>query len=416
MSRPVKPHALSFLGTLPDYSKRLPPSYGKDTFNLDRFRRFLEYARISTNFPTILITGSKGKSTTAHVLSRLLHAEDFQVGLFTSPYLYELREMIRLNNRLISESDFSRIILSLVPAVHRFPGITHFEMLTASALRFFQEKKIDFCVMEVGMGGRLDATNVCDPILSILTPVELEHTALLGKNLRSILREKLGICRRGVPLIIGSQSPRARGIICDLLKSSNVPLLEVNRIFPFQMKNIDRFGSFFELHHNPHRTHFLSLVGRHFVENAFLALLAFCTLLKKPPHIDAKIARVFRNLKIPGRFEIRHLSESFILDVLHTPQSARCFRETLDVVFPNQNFVFLMAFLNDKAVKRIVRNLIRQGDRVIFTKISRDASWTSENNLQKVFYELHLLSRQGFLPCVVGSNFLLREARNLGLL
>lgn len=418
MSRP--PHALSFLETLPDYSKQSPLSYiyGENTFNLDRFRRFLKYAQIRTNFPTILITGSKGKTTTAHVLSRLLRAEGFQVGLFTSPYLYDLREMIRLNNRLISEADFSRAILSLAPAVHQFPGITHFEMLTASALRFFQEKKIDFCVMEVGMGGRLDATNVCDPMLSILTPVELEHTQLLGGNLRSILREKLGICRRGVPLVIGSQSPRARGIICDLLKSSHVPLLEVNQVFPFRITNIDRFGSFFALHNDPNRTHFLSLVGRHFVEDALLALLAFCTLLKKPPRIDAKIARVFRNLKIPGRFEIRHFSENspLILDVLHTPQSARCFRETLDVIFPNQNFVFLMAFLNDKPVKRMVKNLIRQGDRVIFTKISRDASWTSENNLQKAFHKLHLLSRQGFLPCVVGSNFLLREARKLGLL
>lgn len=411
------PYALSFLETLPDYSKRSPLSYiyGENTFNLDRFRRFLEYSQIRTNCRTILITGSKGKSTTAHVLSRLLGAEGFQVGLFTSPYLYDLREMIRLNNRLISEADFSRVILSLAPNVHQFPGITHFEMLTASALRFFQEKKVDFCVMEVGMGGRLDATNVCDPILSILTSVELEHVSLMGGNLRSILSEKLGICRRGVPLIIGSQSPRARGIICDLLKSSHVPLLEVNRILPFRIERIDRCGSFFALHNDLHCPYFLSLRGRHFVEDALLALLAFCTLLKKPPRIDANIVRVFRTLKIPGRFEIRHHAQ-LVLDVLHTPRSARCFRQTLDAIFPNQNFVFLMAFLNDKPVKRIVKNLIRQRDRVIFTNISRDDSLSSGTDLQKAFHELHLLSRQGFLPCVVGSNFLLREAKKLGLL
>lgn len=438
--------ACLFLEKCQDLAEQKSISFHENFFNLDSFRQFLKTVHIAPCVPIIVIAGSKGKGSVAHILERLLASTGLKTGLFTSPFLYDIREMMRIDGMPIPQTDFARILSRFLPALKKHPKITRFEILAAMAYRFFSEQKVDVMVLEVGLGGRLDATNVFDPTLTILTSIELEHTRILGKTIQSILREKLGITRKNIPLVINRQSPFVSRYIKQFSKKNKIPLVQASDSFVAENIEINRNGTFFDLVVFNKKIcrfrFFLSLHGRVFVENAITALTAFMTWQKaKIPDRYSKsnfetcalesCRKVFASLALPGHFEIRsEKGKPFVFDVLHTPKSARAFRETLDCVFPGQPCVFLTAFLEDKKKHRILHELIRPNDVLILTSVQHARAYNSqslynffihsdtfngriflEDDMKKAFCKISSLQSRSFLPCIIGSHYLLREAK-----
>ncbi|MBI2463749.1 hypothetical protein HYV57_02235 [Candidatus Peregrinibacteria bacterium] len=458
-------------------NSRISNENAENIFNLESFRHFLKTVHIVPHAPIILIAGSKGKGSVAHILERLLASDGLKTGLFTSPFLYDIREMIRVSHKPIHRSDFTRLLSDLQPALEKHPNITRFEIITAMAFRFFSEQNVDAMILEVGLGGRLDATNVYDPALTILTSMEAEHTRILGKTIQSILLEKLGITRENIPLIVGKQSSRVYRCIDKYVKKKKIPLVRVSDFLTAENSTVNRQGTFFDLVFSDLILHswgeksykkplknagtmlpkftekalkntlstanakirLQALHGDVFVENALIALTAFLVFKASSVKIFELVnqcRKVFSSLRLPGHFEIRsRKGKPFILDVLHTPKSARAFRQTLDRVFPNQPRVFLAAFLEDKKKHRILHTLMRPDDVLVLTSLHHPRAYNSqslynffvhrdmfrgrvffEKNMKNAFHKIFSLQSQSFLPCIIGSHYLLREAKKQGFL
>lgn len=277
----------------------------------------------------IHIAGSKGKGTTAAFIARGLQKNGKKVGLFTSPYFFSAREMIEINGKKISKNNFSKLA-----AEFKLAPLTQFEFLTAIAFIYFYRQGVDFAVIEAGLGGRCDATNVCrKPILTILAKIEKEHTDYFGPRLRDIVEEKCGILRRGVPIICYDSSRYVNAKIRKCAKRVGAPIL-----------------GFFD-------------------SNEKAAFRACDKILpgQSPKHSE----NIFKNTFLPGRFEIvKRRRLTWVFDVAHTPASAAYLRERINEKFPKKSIVFLMAFLRDKAAKKIVKILVHPKDSVIFAVLN----------------------------------------------
>ena len=180
-------------------------------YQRDDFDAFLKKIKFSFNLPAIHIAGTNGKGSTANYLASIYKNSGYKVGLFTSPELYEVNEMIRINNEPISDSDLKDIILDKRKEIEKYE-LSTFEILTYVAFTYFQNQKCDICIIECGMGGEIDATNIFTPILSIITSVSLEHTAFLGKSISEIALNKAGIIKDQIPVLIGDLSEDATNV------------------------------------------------------------------------------------------------------------------------------------------------------------------------------------------------------------
>ena len=212
--------AIGFLSSLIDYERWVYRNY---EFKLDNFLEFLKkiddpQRRLKR---VVLITGTKGKGSTAIMLARILQAHGEQVGLYTSPHLLDYRERIRVNDRQIPAARFASILDELKPAIlEHEPRITFFEALTTVAFLHFLEEETTVNVVEIGVGGRLDATNATDPEVSVITRIGYDHTKMLGKNLTQIAQEKCGVLRKGRPAIIAAQRPLVGSLIKKAVKET----------------------------------------------------------------------------------------------------------------------------------------------------------------------------------------------------
>lgn len=281
----------------------------------------------------IHIAGSKGKGTIANLISALLVKNGFKTGLFTSPHFEDLREMIKINQKNISEKDFSRLITKIKNIYENSVTLTQFEILTITAFLYFHENKVDYAVFETGLGGKYDATNVCKkPILTILTLIEKEHTDYFGNKFSNIVKEKCGILRAKTPLICYKSSPFIIEKIQNEVKKYNANIIDIAK------------------------------------SNEEVALKALLYLV---PKAKAKNAiKTINQTKIPGRFEVQKIKNiTFIFDVAHTPLSASYLRTKLDKNFPNKKIIFILAFLKDKNPKKFIKNLLKNDDEMILTAI-----------------------------------------------
>ncbi|MCK9186569.1 Mur ligase family protein [Candidatus Gracilibacteria bacterium] len=328
-----------------DYEKHRNFEYNEKYFDLENLKKFLyAYFPDYNDFDFVHVAGSKGKGTTCKIIADYL-ADSSKVGLFISPHVVKINERISVNGKNISDKDFVRIKKEIEKFSDEFfveknaKRLTFFEELFVMALKYFYEKKCKYVVLEVGLGGRLDATNIVLPKVCGLALVEKEHTDLLGKTLNKILKEKLGIKKIGVPFIIGSQQ-----------------------------KNVEKFlREKFEKDENV-------FFADDFVENANPNFrLAHEVLKVLVGSVDEeKFLKLCCDFKMVGRFDVRKISVNgenkvCVFDIAHTPKSMENLVKNLREKYFHKKFIFVVSIMKDKEILPILRQISKVASEVVFT-------------------------------------------------
>ncbi len=336
--------------------------------------------------PSILIAGTNGKGSTAATLASILHSGGYNVGLYTSPHLIRINERIRINGEPISDELFAatyahvhKIAERLVEEVKLPWHPSFFETVTAIAFECFARQKLDIAVLEVGMGGRLDATNIVDPLLSIITDIDLDHQKFLGDTIAAIAGEKAGIMRAGKPTITLPQHPQANEVLGKTMIETGVVAVNATRAMPPVSPGSDALFDTSE----PGRTRYMlsvlneevlidsPLVGRHQLRNIALAVTAAEELAKTGfPLTPAQITQGISDTRWPGRFQYvpgAGNRPEIILDVAHNPAGAWALRGALSERFHDRPLYLIFGAMRDKAIDEIAGILFPTAELVIAT-------------------------------------------------
>lgn len=371
-----------------DYERR-PARPGE--LSLGRMRDLL--SRLGDPHDRLLIVhiaGSKGKGSTAAMMESIGREAGLRTGLYTSPHLVDIRERVQIAGEPISPTQTADLLSRIRLACHPSDPPTFFEISTALAYLAFAESKVEWAVIEVGLGGRFDATNVCTPAISIITSISLEHTAILGNRLDQIAFEKCGIIKRGIPSVSGASAPEAAWVVHRIAEDRHSPLTEVlpegcpwHHSTPETADTVSRFratpgrvsadGAITRPRvHLGNQDFEHSLLGTHQSANAALAIKSCEILARRVPSItDRAIRAGLANAVWPARMEVFSGPPLIILDCAHNGDSARVVRETLRESFPEGRVTLLHASAADKDVAAIYRKLLPSVDRLICTRFTR---------------------------------------------
>jgi len=368
-------------------------------FDLDHMRvllRALDYPE--RRFPSVLIDGTNGKGSTAATLASILKASGLRTGLYTSPHLIRINERIRINGEEISDDEFALLHDMIDRTAERLVGESElpwhpsfFEMLTAIAFEYFSRKKIDIAVLEVGMGGRLDATNVIDAQISIITDISLDHQKFLGNTVTEIAREKAGIIRRGGIVVTLPQQPQANDVIGNTILDLEAQAVSAVPYVPpvapstqYRVANTELGRAIFRYPLEVMGERILvetPLVGRHQLRNVALAIAAAEELSHRGFAITAdSIEHGIRETHWPGRFQVISPvkgAPEYVLDVAHNPAGAWALRSTLSGAYENRSLTFVFGAMRDKAIGEIAEILFPLAERVIATRADNPRSATS---------------------------------------
>ncbi len=347
--------ACEFLETLVSYERDRDFEYGEKVFDLDRFEEMVrDFGVDYSGVKFVHVAGSKGKGSVCNFIAEYLACcggmragarTGVRVGLFTSPHLRDVRERVKIDGEMISCDRFAGYVGEVrVFLEGRGGGATYFEVLTLIALKFFVDEGVEFAVLEVGLGGRLDCTNIVVPELSILTSVEMEHVGILGSTLGEILDEKLGIVKEGVPLLVGAQNEEVMG----LLKRKLSRKVDVYYVDDFRSE----IGGLS-----------LDSVDLARIKNAEISYCALKILLGGVEKM--LFERIFREFRVDGRFDVREIEgKTVIFDVAHTVGSISNLIGSLKVGFPEKKYVFLVSFLEDKDKEGMMKRIDEVAEKV----------------------------------------------------
>jgi len=389
----------------------------------------------------VLIAGTNGKGSTAATLASILQASGIRTALYTSPHLVKINERIQLNGTPISDDDFALLHDVVDRTAERLVGEgdlpwhpSFFEMLTAMAFEYFARQRVDIAVLEVGMGGRLDATNVIDPLVSVITDVSLDHQKFLGNTVAEIAREKAGIFRAGGVVVTLPQQPQANDVIGNAIMDlgargvSAVPY--VPPVSPasarFQTDHESKYLSRYPLSVMGKEILIESpLAGRHQLRNLGLAIATADELSKQGfPITPESIERGIRETRWPGRFQVipPHAGwPEYVLDVAHNPAGAWALRSTLSAYYEDRRFSLIFGAMRDKAIGEIAEILFPLADQVIITRadnprsasgdeIRQAASRTSTEIVEAPDVQSALQMKTGELVIITGSIYIVGEA------
>lgn len=370
--------ALRYLFTATDYEKMRRVRYNADTFSLDRMRAFLEaLGSPEGRFRSVHVAGTKGKGSTAAILHALALECGLKTGLYTSPHLVDIRERIRVGREDIPAEALRALVADAQPHVDRMRAAgdppTFFEIFTALAFRHFADEAVDLAVVEVGLGGRLDATNVLRPDVSIVTAISIDHMHQLGGTLERIAVEKAGIVKPGVPVVSQPQPPEAMAVVEKACRETGAPLLTVGREVTYTWAPAERAGIRLAVR-TPNVAYddlFLPLLGEHQAVNAATAIAAAeraGPLVERltPQRVRAALLAV----RWPGRMELVPGRPDLLLDGAHNRASMERLMEGLAQHFPGRPRVFVFASAADKDIEGMLAVLAQKGGGapVVFTK------------------------------------------------
>ena len=379
----MKRNARDFLYSLVDYEKRVGYDY-----DLDAYRRFLE--RIGApqkKLPNVvLIAGTKGKGSTAAILASCLMQSGLRVGLYTSPHLSEINERIRVDGALISDEDLERLIAVLRPLIERKGGArSFFEAITTVAFLYFLEQHVDCTVLEVGLGGRLDATNVSDPVVSVITRIGYDHTNLLGKTLEQITREKAGIIRQGGNLVTLHQRPSVDAVLKRIAaeKKSRVSFADQEHIVTVLDRSLK--GSRVRIRGTIGNVEtLLPLAGAHQIENLSIATAALVELRRMGLPVTEKSVRTgIENTRLRGRFEVVSDDPLIIFDCAHNGDSFRALEYNIGQL-KIRDFEIIFGASREKDIRYFLKHISPRAKHVSLVKADHPRAAEPRDLLKKV--------------------------------
>lgn len=432
--------ALSFLFSNTNYESAKRLRYNKDTFNLDRMYQLLHsIGDPHEKLTSVHVAGTKGKGSTCMMLSEMLISTGYKVGLYTSPHVLDLRERIRVNHRIVSERAMVRLVKKVAPVVEKMADDppTFFELMTGMAFLHFVDEKVDFAVIEAGLGGRLDSTNVLQPEAVGITSLSIDHQMLLGDTLSKIAKEKAGIFKKGVPAVSVMQDTEAMRVLRREANHVGAPLR-------FTGKDIDfscRFESSRSL--GPHNRICLTTptskfehlpvpaFGEHQAINCGLALsLLDCLKMRGFKINDEQAISGLANTKLPGRMEMICQDPRILIDGAHNAASIRALIQATGQHIPYDSLIVIFGCCEDKDVAGMLDQLQYGADKVIFTSIPSPRSMRPEE-LSEMYTDLcgKMCQTASTLPealriakpaftvgdliCITGSFYLVGQAKQM---
>jgi dihydrofolate synthase / folylpolyglutamate synthase len=430
--------ALDYLYSFVDYSLTRGFQFSPEKFNLDRmFNLLAVLGNPHTGYPIIHVAGSKGKGSVAAMCASVLKKAGYRVGFYTSPHLHDYCERIQVNGQQIRRSELVALVAEVKPAVAMIPELTTFEITTALGFLYFTRNNVNAAVIEVGLGGRLDATNVVSPVVSVITSISYDHLQVLGDTLAKIAAEKGGIIKPGIPVVSAPQKDEVTRVLEELAGQRGSRLIQVGRDFGFRRQAASTGQAALDVQVVPEKQVFyddklvstsqadqtrkdepfkvdqpdlsgqtvlvwkakgpdkadpdiqlrdtlpirlrIPLLGSHQVENAataYTALQVFCMSGYVIPE-DAFYSG-FGDVYWPGRFEILDHSPMLLVDSAHNRDSARRLRETLEEYFPGYRITMIFGVSEDKDVEGMFLELLPQVDRIIATRSFHPRAMESE--------------------------------------
>jgi dihydrofolate synthase/folylpolyglutamate synthase len=383
---------------------------------------------------TIHIAGTKGKGSVAAMIAQVLSSSGYKTGLYISPHLYTLRERISVDGSLISEADFAAAMAEVKPFIESMKQDTslrqptYFEALTALAFAYFQKKQVDFQVLEVGLGGRLDATNVAKPIVCIITPISLDHTQILGDSLEEIAREKAGIIKPGCLVVISPQPEEAASVITEICQDKKAKVVQVGKDITWHKIGGDLHRQSLEIEGRTGKYQVsIPLLGDFQLENTATAVAALEILASEGFAIStADIAQGLAKVKWPGRFQILQQHPTVLVDGAHNVASMKRLVNNIKAYFPRKRIFLVFGTSCDKDIPGIINELVPLSPQVIVTQTSHSRAApistlaaefskrgiepeTGKTVTEAISRALSLADRRDII-CVTGSLFVVAEA------
>jgi dihydrofolate synthase/folylpolyglutamate synthase len=416
------------------YQQSLDYLYGLEKFGmifgLKKVEEILEaIGNPHWEIQAIHIGGTNGKGSTAAMMASILQKEGYRVGLYTSPHLIRFTERIKVNGKEVEKEAVAELITWMrerIEAANILPPYTFFDFSTALCLLYFKQTMVDLAVLEVGLGGRLDSTNVVDPLLSVITNIGKDHEKYLGRSITKIAGEKAGIIKKSRPLITAATQPRVLHLFSKICREKGSPYYRVGKEFRYVRngeRNFDYEGlqrKFWDVSVN--------LGGPHQIVNATTALAAMEVLneLGYPVSNDAMIEGL-KEVEWPGRLELICSSPRVVLDGAHNPDGALALRESLEREFQYQHLILLIGVMEDKDIKSILHLLAPLAEHLVLTKphTDRAAPPTSlkkalgqnggkaeiVEDLKNAIERGLSLTKEEDLLCITGSLYTVGEAR-----
>jgi dihydrofolate synthase/folylpolyglutamate synthase len=440
--RPIRTYesALKYLFAQTDYEQMLRVRYNRDTFSLDRMRLLLgKLGNPHEKIRSVHVAGTKGKGSTCTMLASMLEACGLKVALYTSPHICDIRERIRINGAMVTQADLTRLICMAEPHIEKLveDKPTFFEIFTALAFAHFADEKVDVAVVETGLGGRLDSTNVLTPAVCGLTSISMDHMHQLGNTLSKIAAEKAGIMKKDIPVVSVQQAPEAERVLRRFAKESKARLMFTGKDieFSYRVESSRQDGChtrvclttpFSRFEHLP-----VPAFGEHQALNCGLALALLDQLKAQGMPIRDDLAiRGLADVKLPGRMEIVSQDPRILVDGAHNSASIQALMRAIGQHIPYDSMIMIFGCAADKDIRGMMGQISTGADKVIFTK-SHNPRAADPHELAEIYEErsgrvaqvadtlpealriAHSVVSREDLICVTGSFYLVGEAKLL---
>ena len=429
--------ALAYINTFINSEKSPDFSRQARFYNLERISRLLaKLGNPHRRLKVVHVAGSKGKGSTAALIASILTHAGYKIGLFTQPHLITPRERCRINSRLISEEEFAGYVGRLKPSIEAVAEsesigqVSFFEIYTALAFTYFADNAVDFAVVEVGLGGRLDATNVVDPLVSVITPISLEHTAILGDTHEAIAKEKAEIIKPSRPVILAPQLSEAQAVFETVAADRDAPMDEVGRDIHLKRKDWSINGQTFDLTTQStfYPDLFLPLLGEHQAINAATAIACIERIRQEGYKVPrTSIYGGLKAVRWAGRMQVVGQSPVILLDGAHSPTSAEALCKAIREVFRYRRLILVVGLMRDKDLQAIGQVLCPFADEIIATQAFDNPRVTPAEEIAQAWSEtgtiLHVcpsvreaiplaqsIATTSDLICVAGSIYIVGEA------
>jgi dihydrofolate synthase/folylpolyglutamate synthase len=389
------------------------------------------------------VAGTKGKGSVSALCASAIQKSGNRVGLYTSPHLQDYAERIQVDGAPISHADLIALVEEIKPFVAASPEITTFEITTALAFLYFARLGVDTAVLEVGLGGRLDATNVCIPNVTVITSISYDHTDLLGDTLAEIAGEKAGIIKSEVPVVVSPQSEDALQAIKEIAVQRQAPLTQVGQDYHYRLVENSLEGQSFQIWHSSEGEKYVSagnngwqpvqltipLLGIHQLENAATAYAALLVARENGIEIsDLGIQTGFESVSWPGRFEILRRDPPLIIDSAHNRDSAQKLQQVLEDYYPGEPVILVFGASEDKDIEGMFAELRPHLTRIVATKSTHPRATdpdelveiaqemeipaVSSSSIEEALDQAELLAEGEAITLVTGSIFVAAAARS----